>query len=474
MLELSQRISLEQKLSPQQILLSTLLQLPALNLEQRIKQELEINPTLEEGMEQEFDDSLDIDDEEDKEDESEDEQSERLENEEEIDWEKIHMEEDSYEAKLPKDNNVEEYDSQDPFIKSPQEELIEQLSGYTQTDAQLRIGEYIIYNLRDDGYLDEQMTLETIAHVNDTTVENVEKLLNVIQRLDPPGMGSRNLRECLMIQLENSMEEYHMLAYDIIRFAFDEFVNKKFEKIASIVDATLEDIKEAIQIINHLNPKPGDGFFNQKTNYIIPDFYVERKDGEFIVSLNEWNTPNLKISSKYLEMLDSGVKDRKAKSFVRKKIEAAKWFINSIEQRRITMLKVMNAIVKMQNAFFEKGPAYIKPMIMKEIAEIINMDISTVSRVSNRKYVQTEFGVFELKSFFTERMETLDGEEVSTRIIKEKIRQLCESEDKQKPLSDELISKKLVEFDYKVARRTVAKYREQLGIPVARLRREIT
>lgn len=472
MLELTQKISLEQKLSPQQILLSTLLQLPALNLEQRIKQELELNPTLEEGMELEFDEDDDIQDEEIQE-ESEDELSERLEQEEEIDWDKIHLEEDSYEIKLPKDNNVEEYDSQDPFIKTPQEDLIEQLAVYTTSEHELDIGKYIIYNLRDDGYLDEQMTLETIAHVNDTNVETVERILKVIQRLDPPAMGSRNLRECLMIQLENSIEEYHLLAYDIIRYAFEEFVNKKFEKIASIVEATLEEIKVAIEIINRQNPKPGEGFFNQKTNYIIPDFYVERKDNQFIVTLNEWNAPNLKISPKYVQMLSENVKDKKAKSFVRKKIEAAKWFINSIEQRKITMHKVMNAIVERQYAFFDKGPANIKPMIMKDIADDIKMDISTVSRVSNRKYVQTEYGVFELKSFFTERMETLDGEEVSTRLIKEKIKNLCEEEDKKKPLSDELISKKLLEFDYKVARRTVAKYREQLGIPVARLRREI-
>lgn len=472
MLQLSQKISLEQKLSPQQILLSTLLQLPALNLEQRIKQELEINPTLEEGLDLEFDEQ-DENEEEDDFDESEDELSERLEKEEEIDWEKIQLEEDSYETKLPKDNNIEEYDSQDPFLKSPQEELIEQFSVYSETEHDQEIANYIIYNLREDGYLDEQMTLETIAHVNDTTVENVERILKIIQRIEPVGMGSRNLRECLLLQLENSMEEYHLLAYDIIRFAFDEFVNKKFEKIASIVEAELEDIKRAIEIINKLNPKPGMGFFNQKTNYIIPDFYVERKDNDFIVTLNEWNAPNLKISPKYIDLLNSEVKDKKAKSFVRKKIEAAKWFINSIEQRKITMHKVMSAIVEMQYAFFDKGPAYIKPMIMKEIAEMIKMDISTVSRVSNRKYVQTEYGIFELKSFFTERMETLEGEEVSTRLIKEKIKTLCENEDKQKPLSDELLSKKLIDFEYKVARRTVAKYREQLGIPVARLRREI-
>ncbi|MCB0279746.1 MAG: RNA polymerase sigma-54 factor, partial [Calditrichaeota bacterium] len=228
-----------------------------------------------------------------------------------------------------------------------------------------------------------------------------------------------------------------------------------------------------LEIIEKLNPKPSEGFFNQKMNYIIPDFIIEIQEDEIIVMLNDWNTPNLRISKRYQALLNSKSKNKSAKSFIRKKMEAAKWFISSIEQRKITMLKVMNAIVEEQRDFFLKGPHLIKPLIMKTIAERINMDISTVSRVTNGKYVQTEFGIFELKSFFSEKMETLEGEEVSTKLIKEKIREICEAEDKKKPLSDEVISTQLLDFGYKVARRTVAKYREQLGVPVARLRREI-
>ena len=470
MLNLSQKLSLEQKLSPQQILLSTLLQLPMMNLEMRIKQELEMNPVLEE-----FDDN-DIETEdrkEDSEDDDEQELSEKLEKEEEIDWDNINTDDDSYELKLPKDKNEDSYEKQDAIENSLQDILITQLHELSLSENEMSIGEYIIWNLQDDGYLDKNINLETIAHIFDSSVSEVDKILKKIHRLEPKGIGSRNLRECLLVQLEDKMDPIYLLAYDIVKHAFDEFVNKRYEKIASIVDAELNEIKTAIELISRLNPKPGEGYFNTALNYIIPDFIIEKKDNEIFVQLNDWSTPQLRISNHYLDLAQNKKKDKKARSFVRKKIEAAKWFINSIEQRKITMLKVMNAIVDKQKDFFLKGPDHIKPLIMKDIAEMINMDISTVSRVSNGKYAQTNYGVFELKSFFNEKMETLDGEEVSTRKIKEQIREICEKEDKKKPLSDEVISSELVKFGYKVARRTVAKYREQLGIPVARLRREI-
>lgn len=474
MLQLSQKLSLEQKLSPQQILVSTLLQLPALNLEQRIKQELEVNPVLEEVLElEELEPLAETLEDQDEQTDAEEDISEKLEKEEDIDWDKIEHDEDSYEIKLPRDPNIEDYEPQDSIHFTPQEKLLEQLSFVTESEKEAEIASYIIWNIRDDGYLDEQMNLETIAHIHDSTVDLVEDILKKVQRLEPKGMASRNLRECLMLQLEDTYTPIALLAYDILRFSFEEFTNKKFEKIASIVEADLADVKQALALIEKLNPKPGEGFFNQKTNYIIPDFLVERKEGSFLVTLNDWNTPTLNISPKYLEIAKNGSRDKKAKSFIKKKVEAARWFISSIEQRKITMMKVMNAIVEKQTPFFDKGPHAIKPMIMKEIAEIIEMDISTVSRVVNGKYVQTEYGVYELRSFFTERMETTDGEEVSTRVIKEKINEICSNENKQKPLSDDMLSKHLKAFGYTVARRTVAKYREQLGIPVARLRREI-
>ena len=455
MLNLSQKLSLEQKLTPQQILLSTLLQLPTLSLEMRIKQELEMNPVLEEGLDlEEIENDSDSDSDDTDVDIDSEEISEKLEKEEEIDWEQVHLEDDSYQTKLPKDSNEEEYERQDAVQYSIQEKLLEQLGDIELSEIERTVAEYLIWNISEDGYIDPNMKMETVAHIFDIEVKIVEKILKRIQRLEPKGLGSRNLRECLMVQLEDKLDETYLLAYDILRFAYDEFTNKRFQKIASIVDATLEEVKVALHLISTLNPKPGEVFEDVKMNYIIPDFFVEKKNDRFIVSLNDWNSPELHISSRYLNMLNG--KDKKAKSFLRKKIEAAKWFINSIEQRKHTMLRVMNAIVEKQYDFFDKGPSHIKPLIMKEIAEIISMDISTVSRVSNGKYVQTE-----------------SGEEVSTNIIKAKIKDLCDSENKQKPMSDENLSKELKVHGFNVARRTVAKYREQLGIPVARLRKEI-
>ena len=465
---------MEQKLTPQQILLSTLLQLPTLSLEMRIKQELEINPVLEEGLDVEESEETPESESEEEMDLDSTELAEKLEKDEEIDWDQVQSDEDNYLTKLPVDNNQEEYERQDAVQYSIEEKLLVQLNDIELNEIGRNVAEYLGWNIQEDGYLDSNMKLETVAHIFDVSLEIVEKSLHTIQRLEPKGLGSRNLRECLMIQVEDKLGEIFLLSYDILKFAFDEFTNKRFEKISSIVDATLDEIKEALELISSLNPKPGEVFEDVKMNYIIPDFFVEKKDDEFIVTLNDWNSPELHISSRYINLLTEKKGDKKAKSFVRKKIEAAKWFINSIEQRKHTMLKVMNALVIKQYEFFSKGPSNIKQLIMKEVAEIIGMDISTISRVSNGKYVQSEYGIFELRSFFTERMETASGEDVSTNIIKQKIKELCEKENKQKPLSDEHLSKTLVDYGFKVARRTVAKYREQLGIPVARLRREIT
>jgi RNA polymerase sigma-54 factor len=467
MLSQHQSQRLEQRLTPQQILLSTLLQLPMISLEMRIKQEMEINPLIEETVE-ELESPQEIGEE-----ESDDELSEKLEKEEEIDWDSIHLEEDSYQTKLPVDPNQEEFERQDELVYSLQEKLILQLDDLEFSENERKIAEYIIWNVKEDGYLDEMMKLETIAHIFDSDTESIEKILGIVQRLEPKGIGSRNLRECLMLQVEDSLNSIYLLAYDILKDAYDEFTGKKFEKIASIVGANLHEIKEALVLISKLNPKPGEAFVDQKINYIIPDFFVEKDDDKFIVTLNDSDTPNIRISQKYIDILKSNSKDRKTRSFIKQRLDSAKLFMNAIEQRKNTMLKVMNAIIEKQYDFFNKGPNNINPLIMKEIAEIIEMDISTVSRVVNGKYVQTEYGVYELKSFFSERMEMATGEEVSTKKVKEKIKELIDEENKQKPLSDELLSKKLKEYDYKVARRTVAKYREQLGMAVARLRREI-
>ena len=341
------------------------------------------------------------------------------------------------------------------------------------TEKEFAIGEFLIWNIRDDGYLDASVSLETVARNFEVDVETVEKVLKKIQHLDPTGVGSRDLRECLMVQLEEKGQT-DSLAYIILRDHFEDFKNKRFQKILTELQIDRDTLQEAIDQIVKLNPKPGEGVFDARTNYIVPDFIVEKVGDEFIVSLNDWNIPPLRISNTYKKMLlNKSNIDKETKQYIRKKVESARWFINSIYQRKITMLKVMEAIVQKQREFFEKGPEYIKPLIMREIADMIGMDISTVSRVANGKYVQTDFGVFELKYFFNERIENEDGEEISTRRIKNRIKEIIEQEDHHKPLSDEKISAMLKKEGFPIARRTVAKYREQLGIPVARLRRSL-
>ena len=488
MIHLSQNLRLEQRLTPQQILLSTLLQLPLLHLEQKIKSELEQNPVLEEGLEEEDEAKIeqeqqDPDDEEipeelkliDENNKADDEYDrEELETaQQETDIESLLNDEEAFEIRLPRDRNQEEYERPEISVKSLPEHLMEQLHILPLTEKEFAIGEFLIWNIRDDGYLDASVSLETVARNFEVDVETVEKVLKKIQHLDPTGVGSRDLRECLMVQLEEKGQT-DSLAYIILRDHFEDFKNKRFQKILTELQIDRDTLQEAIDQIVKLNPKPGEGVFDARTNYIVPDFIVEKVGDEFIVSLNDWNIPPLRISNTYKKMLlNKSNIDKETKQYIRKKVESARWFINSIYQRKITMLKVMEAIVQKQREFFEKGPEYIKPLIMREIADMIGMDISTVSRVANGKYVQTDFGVFELKYFFNERIENEDGEEISTRRIKNRIKEIIEQEDHHKPLSDEKISAMLKKEGFPIARRTVAKYREQLGIPVARLRRSL-
>lgn len=489
MVKLSQYLSLEMRLTPQQILLSTLLQLPMLSLEQKIKTELELNPVLEESPEleelQEDDESIDENPDEMEQIQEEfdqlqtnnkTEEEEKFEElDEETNWEELVNDEDNYEFRLPRDKNEEDYERPDPYQATMAEHLIEQLQLLNMSEADFRIGEYLIYNIRDDGYLDTEVTVESIAAIFERKPEEVEKILRQIHKFDPIGIGCRNLRECLQVQLENlELNGQKPLALRIIKEAFTDFVNKRFEKVSSILEVSLEEIKKAQEVINKLNPKPGEGYWDSRQNYVVPDFIVEKVDDELVVSLNEWNTPGLQISPHYKKLIRQGRKlQRDVRQFLRKKVESARWFIMALQQRRITMLKTMNAIVELQHDFFDKGPENIKPMIMKDVAERIEMDISTVSRVVNGKYVQTDYGVFELKFFFNEGMETEEGEELSTLRIKEQLRELIGSENSHSPYSDDKLAEMLNGKGIPIARRTVAKYREQLDIPIARLRRKI-
>jgi RNA polymerase sigma-54 factor len=488
MVQLSQTMRLEQRLSPQQILLSTLLQLPLLSLEQKIQTELELNPVLEEGLEEEMEqeiENIEATEEEketvekeleltDPEDSNSDlDKKELAEAQEDRDWDELLNDEESYEYRLPRDKNDEDFERPEVEVSSMTDHLMEQLNYLSLDDSGHRIGEYLIWNIRDDGYLDETVSLESVAEIFETNVAKVESILSQIQKFDPVGIGARDLQECLLVQLKE-MKPRSKLAITFIADHFEDFKNKRYEKILTEVNINRDELKEIITLIAKLNPKPGLGLANTKHNYIIPDFIVEKVEDEYVVTLNDWNIPPLRISKTYKQLLQSrNNTDKETKQYIRKKIESAKWFISSIYQRKITMLSVMEAIVEKQYDFFDRGPSHIKPLIMREIADMINMDISTVSRVANGKYVQTDFGIFELKYFFTERIQTDDGEEVSTRKVKERIGEMIKDENPDKPMSDEKISQILTAEGFPVARRTVAKYREQLNIPVARLRKKI-
>ena len=491
MLNLQQKQSLQQKLSPQQIQYIKLLQLPTLALEQRIKSEIESNPLLEEGI-----------------DEEEDEQQERAEakeeaeqrdddaknDEEDYNWEELLPDaDDLYGHKARVDSGSDDEERREiPMAAgvSMAENLKDQLAFLDLTDDQELVAEQIIGSIDEDGYLRRQLEsiIDDVAFNYGVLVEEaeVEKVLKRIQKLEPLGIASRDLRECLMVQIEAMPEDTpgRTAAHRMLDRAYKEFTMKHYDAIMRKLEIEPDELKEAYDLVQRLNPKPGEGEFTAAQNYITPDFTVRFEDGEFLISLNSGNTPELRVSKQYRQMLEKittekkrgtgdGPYDTETKNFLKSKLESAKWFINSIHQRRHTMLKVMEAIVQIQDEFFKFGHGYLRPMILKDIADIIHMDISTVSRVVNGKYVQCDFGVYELKYFFSEGLSTDSGEEISNKEVKAIIEQIIGDENKQKPLSDQKIATMLEDKGFQIARRTVTKYREQLGIPVARLRKEI-
>lgn len=499
MLNLQQKQQLQQKLSPQQIQYIKLLQLPTLALEQRIKAEMEINPLLEEGLEEEEPELSDQEDIRDQMDEAEeirdaDVREEEGDKEEEFDWEELlNNQDDLYGYKARVDHSDEDdREMPMPAKESMVEHLRDQLAFLDLDEEEEIIAEQVIGSIDEDGYL--RRPLESIIddimfnHGIMLTDDDVEKVLQKVQQLDPVGIGSRDLKECLLVQLYSMPDDTsgRDVAIGMLEETYKAFTMKHFSSIMKKLDCDEEELKEAYDLIQHrLNPKPGEGEFTAQQNYITPDFNVRYVDGDFIITLNGRNAPQLRISRQYRNMLHkiaaekkkkraaaNGVDDE-TKKFLKNKFESARWFINSINQRRHTMTKVMHAIVELQEDFFKYGEGYLKPMILKDIAEIIEMDISTVSRVVNGKYVQTEFGVYELKYFFSEGLSTDSGEEVSNKEVKAIIESIIEKEDKTKPLSDQKIADLLEDRGFQIARRTVTKYREQLGIPVARLRKEI-
>jgi RNA polymerase sigma-54 factor len=484
-----------QKLSPQQIQLMKLLQVPTANLEERIKEEMEENPALE--LEEEKHDDYE---------EAKDEFTENAEETfdepdgSETEYDNIDISEYVREG----DDDIAEYKMRDenygsddddkktiPFKTETSfyETLLDQLGLLKLDDKEQKIAEQIVGSIDEDGYLRR----ETTAIVDDlafrqnvmTTEEEVESLIKRIQQFDPPGVAARDLQECLLIQLNRLQDEGKnvTIAIKAISKYFDEFTKKHYEKIQRGLDLNDEQLKDVMQQITRLNPKPGGnvGEINKAESYVVPDFFIINNSSKLELTLNSRNAPELRISEGYRDMLkeyDRGTKkDKRQKEavlFIKQKIDSAKWFIDAIKQRQHTLLDTMTAIMNHQHDFFLTGDeTTLRPMILKDIAEKTGLDISTVSRVANSKFVQTEFGTYRLKFFFSESLSTESGEEVSTREVKKILSDMIEAENKKKPLSDEHLTEMLQQKGYNIARRTVAKYREQLNIPVARLRKEL-
>lgn len=484
MQKLSLSQTLGQKLSPQQIQFIKLLQVPTAELDTRVEEELELNPALEEGRE-EPEQQTESDDFEEYESSSTDE----------LNVEDYLGDDDYSGYKMQGDGNYgDEDDKEIPIaMQSSLNDQLEMQLGFLGLDEhQEMVAKQLIGSIESDGYirrdLDAIVNDLAFAQGIDTDIEELEDLLHQIQQFDPPGIGARNLQECLKLQLERKLEQLEgdqviLTAISIIDYCFDEFTKKHYDKIVKRLNIEDEQLlKDAVAAIVKLNPKPGGisgGIV--KTQYLIPDFLLTNNNGKLDLTLNSRNAPELRVSQSYSDMFSaydkSDKKDKKLKetvSFVKQKLDAAKWFIDAIKQRQNTLLRTMESIVKYQYDYFQEGDeSKLRPMILKDIANEIQMDISTVSRVANSKSVQTDFGIFPLKYFFSEGISTASGEDVSSREVKNVLAELISNEDKKKPLSDDKLEKSLKAKGYNIARRTVAKYREQLNIPVARLRKEL-
>ena len=468
-----QVLSLQQKLSPQQIQMIKLLELPAVQLEQRIKQEIEDNIVLEEEERS-----------------AEDEEQPPQQ----ISFDEYLREDDtpSYKSRI---NNFSKDDKQRPVYltegRSLQEYLVEQLGYRNLPERDLRLAVYLIGSIDEDGYLrrDLESVADDIAFTMglETTAEELERLLGIIHELEPAGIGARDLRECLLLQMAQMPVNTRprRLARKILTSYFDEFVKKHYEKLMARLQISEADFRDAIAEIRHLSPKPGNLYAEGGTDttpYIIPDFILDYQDGRFSLSLNSYNVPEVRVNRRYMEMIREMVgsdgrvreKDKEAIQFVKNKIDSAKWFISAIKQRHDTLMRTMQTILDYQEEYFKDGDkSKLRPMILKDIADRTGLDVSTISRVVNSKYVQTQFGIILLKSLFSEAMQTDSGEEVSSYEIKNILQQCIDEEDKRRPLTDETLMDILNSKGYRIARRTVAKYREMLGIPVARLRKQI-
>ena len=443
---LSQKLEQKQKLAPRQVLQARLLQLNTLNLEQAILKELELNPILEQVEPEDFEEKS---------------MAEEILEEMDAPIEDVYTDESSYYIEQEKSDLP--LPDRTTFI----EKIIEQLKDLGLSDLEREIAEEILWNINERGYLDTDLIL--IADNFELEEQDIEPILFAIQRMEPKGLGARDLKECLSVQIEEDKESH---AYIILSKYFDDFMHKRYEKIKTKLKCNSEELHDAVEIISKLNPRPGEGYADN-FQVIIPDVIV-REDGEdWLITTNDGGIPELRISKTYEDGVENGEYSSKAKSFIREKMDSANWFIEAVKQRRVTMVNVMRAIIKYQPEWFGGDMNHLRPLKLQDIAEEINMDISTISRSTRGKFVDTPYGVFELKHYFTDAIDLVNGQVLGTFVIKKELQNIINSEDKTSPFNDDTLVQLLNDKGYKLARRTVAKYRDQLGLPVARLRKEI-
>ena len=424
-------------------------------LEQRIIKELEDNPTLEisesdENQSEEVSEDVDTEDSE-------------------FDWEELDSDSERFELKK------ESSDSSRDFLftnhvspKTLSDKINQQLVDLNISDDKMIVAHEIVGNLDEDGYFKIEPIL--IADKLDKTEDEVLQVLKVVQGLEPKGVGARNLRECLMIQINKNND----LGFNMLDKCFEDFSNKRYEKICTKLNCEMEELKEVIDQIKKLNPKPGDNSPGSESEFIIPDLIIEKRVDQWVIHMNDQSMYELQVNSEYKQMLENKNKDKKALKFIREKLSSAEWFIDAINQRKKTILSVMNIIVQKQERMFNDDEHHLEPMVLKDIADELNLDISTISRVTNGKYVQLPWGILELKDFFSESIKMISGEEVSNRVVKNQIKDIISKEDKSSPLDDQAITDLLINQGYIIARRTVSKYRNSMGISKSQLRREIT
>ncbi len=470
MAKLSQHQELQQKLTPQQILQASLLQLNAQVLEQRILEEIEKNPALELSEiddDDEIVEEVEIDNDEDSPEELDEADAEIVESD--FDWEELMGDPDGFEIRQPRDQNEVHLDMPLHTTKTITDRLLDQMRDINASDEELKIAEQVLGNLDAHGYLNIEPVL--ISDRMGIGEASVFKVMASIRDLDPPGFASQNMRECLIAQLKKYRE--NDLAMNILEKHFDDFGQRRYEKIIERLGCTKDALQEAITVISQLNPHPGDGFEYSEKDFVIPDICVEKSDDGWKITSNDSSLPPLRVSNSYKQMLTDYSDDTEVRQFVRQKIESAKWFIDAIKQRKKTIVHVMESIIHRQKSYFETDKRQLVPMVLKDIATDIEMDISTISRVTNGRFAQLPWEIKELKTFFSEGISTQSGDDVSNTVVKDRVHEIIQNENKQQPLGDEEITAILLKEGFQIARRTVSKYREKLKFPVARLRREL-